>query len=426
MASFASLRMTSAVLAPPFTDRPTPLPSYRLTVSPPILPLMTVRLYYTDAYLRDFDAAVVDRADQGRRIYLDRTAFYPTSGGQPHDTGTLGGAPVVEVVDEGDRIAHLLAAPLDGDAARGSVDWPRRFDHMQQHTGQHLLSAVLHELFGHATVAVHFGRESSTLDLDAPALEPARLVEAEARVNAIVTENRPVEVGFEEAEQAAGLRKASAREGTLRVVTIRDLDRSACGGTHVRATGEIGPILVTRSERVKKQVRLEFLCGARALRRARADLDLLSRLASRLSASADELPALVEAQRAELKAVTAGRRELEARLAEYRAGELYAAAPEGAARRIVVREQNGPIERLRPLAQATAAMPRAVFVGWTADPPALLVASSADSGVDAGAALKSALEAVGGRGGGNARLAQGSAPSAEAVERAAGLLAAGR
>ena len=378
---------------------------------------MTLRLYYTDSYLRDFDAAVVDRADGGRRVYLDRTAFYPTSGGQPHDTGTLGGAAVVDTVDEGDRIAHLLADPIDGTTVHGGVDWPRRFDHMQQHTGQHLLSAVLHQLFGHGTIAVHFGRESSTLDLDTPDLEQARLVEAEGRANEIVTENRPVEVSFEEAMEATGLRKASAREGTLRIVTIRDLDRSACGGTHVRATGEIGPILIRRSERVKKNVRLEFVCGVRATRRARADLDLLARLAGSFSAAADKLPALVEAQRAELKAAAGARRELEESLARYRARELYDTASDGSPRRIVVREEKGPIDRLRPLAQAIAAMPRALFVGWTAEPPAIVVATSADSGVDAGAALGSALEAVGGRGGGNPRLAQGTAGSPAAAER---------
>ena len=383
---------------------------------------MTLRLYYTDAYLRDFDAAVVDRGDGGRRIYLDRTAFYPTSGGQPHDTGRLGGAEVLDVVDEGDRVAHVLAAPPGGDALHGSVDWPRRFDHMQQHTGQHLLSAVLHELFGHATVAVHFGPHSSTLDLDTPALEHEHLVEAETRANEIVTEGRSVEVSFEHASEAAGLRKVSAREGTLRVVTIHDLDRSACGGTHVRTTGEIGPILIRKSERAKKCVRLEFVCGVRAVRCARGDFDLLSRLAGRFSAAADELPALVEAQRADLKTAVAARRALEESLAEYRARELYAAAGDAMPRWVVVREEHGPIERLRPLAQAVAAMPQAGFVGWSADPPALLLATSPDSGVDAGSALRSVLEKVGGRGGGNSRLAQGTAPSAAAVEQAAALL----
>jgi alanyl-tRNA synthetase len=380
---------------------------------------MTVRLYYTDAYLRAFEAAVVHRAEDGRRVYLDRTAFYPTSGGQPHDTGTLGGLPVLDVVDEGERVAHLLAAPLAGEVAHGSVDWPRRFDHMQQHTGQHLLSAVLHELYGHATVAVHFGHESATLDLDTADLEHGRVVEAEARANDIVTENRAVEVSFEAADQAIGLRKASSRQGTLRIVTIRDLDRSACGGTHVRATGEIGPILIRRLEKVKKNVRLEFLCGTRAVRRARADLDLLSRLAGRFSASAEELPALMEAQRVDLKAAMSDRRELERSLAAYRARELHAATEpgKGGVRRIVVREDGG-VERLRPLAEALAALPGSVLVGWTADPPAVLLATSADSGVDAGTTLKGALAAVGGRGGGNARLAQGTAPSVAALEQA--------
>ena len=390
--------------------------------------MMTLRLYYTDSYLRNFDARVVERANDGHRIYLDQTAFYPTSGGQPFDTGTLGGVAVVDVEDEGERVAHLLEGPLAGERVSGSVDWDRRFDHMQQHTGQHLLSAVLHELFGHATMGVHFGRESSTLDLDAPAIDHARLVEAESRANRLVAENHPVEVSFEEAGSAGGLRKASAREGTLRIVTIGDLDRSACGGTHVRATGEIGPIAIRKSERVKQIVRLEFLCGARAVRRARADLDLLTRLAGQFSAAADELPALVEAQRAELREAVATRRELEEHLALLRARDLYAAStPDGSGvRSIVVREEKGPIDRLRPLAQAVAAMPRTLFVGWTADPPALIVAASADSGLDAGRVLKSSLEQVGGRGGGNTRVGQGTAPSASALEEAVAAIASGR
>jgi alanyl-tRNA synthetase len=389
---------------------------------------MTLRLYYTDSYLRDFDADIVERADGGRRIYLDRSAFYPTSGGQPCDTGTIGGNAVVDVVDEGERVAHLLADPLGGSRVSGAVDWERRFDHMQQHTGQHLLSAVLHEAFGHATISVHFGRESSTLDLDAPVIDHARLVEAESRANRLVAENRPVEVSFEEAGSAGDLRKAAERRGTLRIVTIRDLDRSACGGTHVRATGEIGPILVRKSERVKRNVRLEFLCGARAVRRARGDLDLLTRLAGQLSAAPDELPALVEAQRAELKEAVAARRELEENLAALRARDLYAAStPDGSGlRSIVVLQERGPIDRLRPLAQAVAGMPRALFVGCTADPPALLVAASADSGVDAGRLLKTTLDAVGGRGGGNARVAQGTAASASALEMAVEGIARGR
>jgi alanyl-tRNA synthetase len=382
---------------------------------------VTDRLYYQDAYLTEFDAAVLDRADGGRRVYLDRTAFYPTSGGQPFDTGSLGEADVVDVVDEGDRIAHLLAAPIAADRVRGRVDWIRRFDHMQQHTGQHLLSAVIAERFGHETVSVHFGRESSTLDLATGALAPERVAEAERLANRAVTENRQVKVTFEDAAAAAGLRKASDRQGTLRVVTIDGLDRSACGGTHVRATGEIGAILIRKVERVKQLVRLEFLCGERAVRRARADADLVTALAAAQSATADELPALFESQRAELKAGAAARRELEESLAVFRARELYAsAAPDARGRRVAtVRESQGPVERMRTLAQAYAALPAALFVGIVESPPTILLAVAADTGMDAGKALKAALESHGGRGGGNPRSAQGTVKDLAMLESVA-------
>ncbi|HEY6948873.1 MAG TPA: DHHA1 domain-containing protein [Gemmatimonadales bacterium] len=378
---------------------------------------MTERLYYHDAYLAAFQATAFECADDRRRLYLDRTAFYPTSGGQPHDTGRLEGVEVVDVVDEGERIAHVLAAPLPPGPVRGEVDWARRFDHMQQHTGQHLLSAVLEGLYGFHTLSVHFGQDASTLDLDTSAITPEQVAAAETRANLVATENRPVSIGFEDAAAAAGLRKPSDRTGPLRIVTIQDLDRSACGGTHVRATGEIGAILIRKVERVRKAVRLEFLCGTRAVRRARADQELLARLAAQYSAAPDELPALVEAQRAELKDAVAERREAEAQLDRYRAAELYAGTTPDAAglRRIVVREARG-IDRLRGLAQAVAALPRALFVGVAASPPGLLVAASEDSGRDAAAMLRSALAPAGGRGGGTPRLAQGTV-GAEALER---------
>jgi alanyl-tRNA synthetase len=189
---------------------------------------MTDRLYYTDAYLTHFSATVVDRSDDGQRIYLDRTAFYPASGGQPSDRGSLGGVAVLDVVDEGERIAHQLSAPLTTPAVTGDVDWARRFDHMQQHTGQHLLSAVFADLLGYETTSVHFGPDYATLDLGVEAVTAADIGRVESRANEIVWENRVVEVSFEGADEAAGLRKPSAREGPLRIVTIRDLDRSAC------------------------------------------------------------------------------------------------------------------------------------------------------------------------------------------------------
>jgi alanyl-tRNA synthetase len=379
---------------------------------------VTERLYYADSYLTGFDAAVIDRAESGRRVYLDRTAFYPTSGGQPHDTGRLGDAEVVDVVEEGERVAHLLAEPLTAERVAGRIDWGRRFDHMQQHTGQHLLSAVLAELYGFATVSVHFGHEASTLDVDTAALTTDQVATAELRANVIVSENRPVTVTLEDATAATGLRKPSDRTGVIRVVTIGDLDRSACGGTHVRATGETGPILIRKLERVRKAVRVEFLCGQRAIRRARADHDLLTRLATVFSAAPDELPALVESQRAELKETATARREVERELDRLRARELYAdATPDAAGARWVVIRDGDATERQRGLGQAVAALPRAVFVGATSSPPGLVLAASEDSGIDAAGVLRAALANVGGRGGGNARLAQGTVP-AEALERA--------
>jgi alanyl-tRNA synthetase len=379
---------------------------------------MTDRLYYTDPYACDFEAIVTDRAEDSRRIYLDRTAFYPTSGGQPFDTGELGGVRVRDVVDEGDRIAHLLNAPLVADRVSGRVDWPRRFDHMQQHTGQHLLSAVLANLLGHRTVAVHFGKESSTLDLDAGSLTPEETQLVEEKANEIIVQNRPVEISFEDAEQAEGLRKASERRGTIRIITIRELDRSACGGTHVRATGEIGSLLIRKVERVRRGSRVEFLCGSRANRRARADYSLITRLANDFSAAAEELPQLIAGQRDELKHATALVQDLEARLNLSRARELYTAAqPETTGlRRVTVREDQASLESLRGLGQAVTAMPLAVFVAAVSNPPAVLLATSVDTAIDAGALLKSLLASVGGRGGGSARLAQGMVPGRAQLE----------
>jgi alanyl-tRNA synthetase len=373
---------------------------------------VTERLYYNDAYLRDFEASVLEQADEGRRVYLDRTAFYPTSGGQPFDTGHLQGVEVTDVVDEGHRIAHVLAAPLPPGPVTGQVDWGRRFDHMQQHTGQHLLSAVLADLFRYPTVGVHFGRDTSTLDIKAGAFTPDQVVRVEERSNDIVFENRPVDVSFESAETAVGLRKPSERSGNIRIVTIRDLDRSACGGTHVRATGEIGPILIRKVERVRKAIRLDFLCGRRAVQQARADFGLLSRLAGELSSTAADLPRLVDAQRQELKDATAARRETQAMLDLYRAREMYAAAAADATglRRVVLRDGAETLEALRGLAEAFASMPRGIFVGVVAHPPAVVFAASPDSGVDAGGVLKGLLATVGGRGGGSATVAQGIVP----------------
>jgi alanyl-tRNA synthetase len=385
---------------------------------------MTDRLYYTDAHLTHFSARILDLEDAGRRVYLDRSAFYPTSGGQPHDLGTLAGVPVIDVVDEGERVAHVLAEPLTepltepaagGREVDGVVDWARRFDHMQQHTGQHLLSAVFADRFGWETLSVHFGAAVSTLDLDVGDLPRAALVDAERAANELVASARPVRVAFEDAAAAARLRKPTDRAGTIRVVSIDGVDRSACGGTHVASTGAIGVVLLRRVERVRKSARVEFVCGLRAARRARADYDALADVAASFSAAVDDVPALVRSARDEARAAHAESERRRAELAALRAGALHdAASPNARGVRVVVERLaagQGGAEALRPLALAVAERPRTVFVGTSEEPPAVLVATSPDAGVDAGGMLRTALAASGGRGGGSPRLAQGRVPS---------------
>ena len=392
---------------------------------------MTDRLYYGDATLRSFSGVLVDVAQEGRRVYLDRTAFYPTSGGQPHDEGTIDGARVVDVIDEGDRIAHVLDTPLRAAppaAIHGEIDWNRRHDHMQQHTGQHLLSAVLDDMLGLRTVSVHFGPEASTLDVadatgSGAVLTADVLAEVELRANHLVAQALPVSVTFEDSSLATGLRKPSGREGPLRIVTIQGVDRSACGGTHVATTAAIGPVLLRRQERARQELRIEFVCGDRAIRRARRDLEILSQIARAHSASLDETAKLVEGQSAQLSELQAENRRLSDRLSTYRAAELHASAsPREDGLRIAVERVAAGADSARALALAFAPLSRAVLVVASHTPPSILVATSADSTLEAGKLLRPLLERVGGRGGGSARLAQGSAPSPDAVERVVGWL----
>jgi alanyl-tRNA synthetase len=390
---------------------------------------MTQRLYYTDSYLRDFRASVAGRSDDGRTIYLDRTAFYPTSGGQPYDLGAIAGVAVLEVADEDDRIAHKLASPIDAASVECSIDWERRFDHMQQHTGQHLLSAVFEELFGLKTVSFHLGAESASIDLEGNA-DAAIAQKGERRANEIVFENRPVAVTFEDAAEARGLRKPSDRTGTLRIVSIDALDRSACGGTHVRATGEIGAILIRKLERIRTQTRVEFLCGGRAVKRARADYEALNRAAQAFSSQLDAVPAMIAELLETSRAGEKARRKTELELAGYKGRELYQTTPPAADgfRRASQRATAGNLEDLRAVAQNFTAQSKSVFLAVLNEPPSALLAVSEDAGIDAGKILKTALTEAGGRGGGTVRVAQGSVPDVSkldaviaAVEAASGI-----
>ena len=379
---------------------------------------MTERLYYTDPYVRSFDATVRDAVPRDGRlvVFLDRTGFYPTSGGQPFDVGTLGGVPVVDVIDEDDgSIAHVLEPPASapplraGDRVRGEIDWTRRFDHIQQHSGQHVLSAAFQRLFDARTVSFHLGAQTSTIDLarEASAVEIGK---AERAANAIVWEDRAVTVRFADKEEAARLplRKEPVREGTLRLIDIDGWDLSACGGTHVTRTGAIGIIAVVSWERFKGGQRIEFVCGGRALARFQAMRDTLTAGVRLLSVLPEELPASIERLQAEAREQKRASARLESELARFRADELAASAEPGRTGAMVLRSIDADAPALKSLAAAIASRRGFIVVLVSASSPALaVVARSADVAASAQQILASLVKTFGGRGGGRAELAQG-------------------
>jgi alanyl-tRNA synthetase len=406
---------------------------------------MTDRLYYTDAYLTEFEACLVSSIERdGRRLaVLDRTAFYPTSGGQPFDTGTLDGARVVEVLDgEDGTVEHVLEGSLGTNLlarlspptqstshapsplVRGRIDWDRRFDHMQQHTGQHVLSAAFDRLHGARTMSFHLGREASTIDLSLD-LAPSAVAAAEDGANRIIWENRPVAISFATPEQAASLafRKEPVRGGLLRIVEVEGFDISACGGTHVNRTGSVGAIVVTGAEKFRGGTRVTFACGGRAVsayRLLRAATDGSVRLLSVLPA---ELPAAIARLQADSKESRRQIRELGDRVAGHQADELIACAPvTSGGVRAIVDSMDGSAERLKALAAALTSKSSVVVALVSASSPHLIVvARSQDVAFDAGACLRELIARFGGKGGGRAEMAQAGGlegPAAAIVEAA--------
>jgi alanyl-tRNA synthetase len=381
---------------------------------------VTERLYYTDARVTEFDAIVVAAGESGGRPWavLDRTAFYPTSGGQPHDLGELGGAAVVDVVDREDgTIAHVVDRALaEGAAVHGRIDWARRFDHMQQHTGQHVLSAAFDRLCQARTVSFHLGVESCTIDLDR-VIAPERVAAAEEEANRIVWEDRPVTVRFATAAEAAALplRKEPQRDGLLRLVDVADFDLSACGGTHVSRTGAIGLVAVSSWEKFRGGLRVEFLCGARALGRFRALRDAVAGSIRALSVAPAELPDAIARAQADNKALRRVLRGLTEQLAVHEADRLVAAGTAVGGVTLVAEALDAwDAAGLKALATAVAARPGCLAVCLSAAPPLVVaIARSADTPIDASAVLKALIAEFGGKGGGKPELAQGGGLAAE-------------
>lgn len=412
---------------------------------------MAARLYYADSFMRSFSATVMDVRELAHaggesvwQVALDRTAFYPTSGGQPFDTGVLratsrGGAtleiPVLSVEeDEQGEIWHAVTKPLAaGTCVEAEIDWERRLDHMQQHTGQHLLSAVFLGELHMATVSFHMGEAVSTIDLDGGPVAAHSLERVERAINLLIAEDRPVSVSYvaraeADAMLAAGdLRKLPDRSGEIRIVTIAECDRNACGGTHLRSTGQIGGLLLRRIEKVSRGTRVEFVCGLRAVRAARADSAVLAQLTAAASVPSVELPAALERMRREAKQGLKERQRLREELADYHASRLAVEVPiEGGLRLVERCWQDRDPEYIRLLGlRLAAAAPRTAAVlcaegalnveGMAS--ARIVIARSLDFSFDCGRLMKDALASHGLRGGGSPDLAQADVP----LEHAAAL-----
>jgi alanyl-tRNA synthetase len=385
---------------------------------------MTHRIYYTDPYTAEFDAKVIavepaPAGDQARTgVLLDRTAFYPTSGGQPFDVGQIGGARVVDVIDREDgSILHVVdgppgtLVPWPADTLiHGAIDWARRFDHMQQHTGQHVLSAAFDRLLRVRTVSFHLGSSSSTIDLHRE-VSAAEIERAESEANRVVWEDRPVSIRFADAAEAAELplRKESQREGLLRLIEVESFDVSACGGTHVSRTGAIGIIGVISTERFRGGTRIEFVCGGRALASLRTLRDAMASSTRLLSVVGPDLPAAIDRLQTESKETRRQVKDLQSRLAEHEASALADRADAVGAVKVVLAALEGyDATGLKALAQSIASRPGHVAVLLSAAAPAaLVVARAPDVTVDAGALLRQLTAAFGGKGGGRPEMAQG-------------------
>jgi alanyl-tRNA synthetase len=397
---------------------------------------MTEHLYYQDSFLYEFDADVlgVTAVDSRPAVILDRTAFYPTSGGQVFDTGWIVPAGlaensrlrVAEVAEREDgSILHFLESPAQihpGSRIHGLIDTDRRRDHMQQHSGQHVLSAAFVRALNMPTVSFHMGVEFCSIDLDTKSLSTKQAEAAEALANDVVTENRGVRIRFVTSAEAKdlGLRKLPpAERDQLRLIDIHDFDLTACGGTHVSATGQIGCILLRKIEKVRQGWRVEFVCGKRAVGTARRDYSALAESAGLLSAHVWDVPQQIQKSQEESRALKKSAEHALAEIADLYASRMLAETPENGGRKVVARVfPDRDLGFIKLLAQKLTRQSSSVvaLLSAGADSPALVFAQSPGQTFDMGTLMKEALTKLGGRGGGSKDMAQGGTAEMSGVE----------
>lgn len=363
-----------------------------------------VRLYLDDPGQLEFDAVVREHRalPEGAGLVLDRSAFYPTSGGQPHDTGTLNGEPVLDVFEAADgAVVHRVATAVALGPVHGCVDGRRRRDHMQQHSGQHLLSATWVALHGRETLSFHLGRERCSIDLEGAALETAELDAVEQQANAIIWEARPVQARFLTPGETAVLRKAPPGPGPVRVVEIEGWDRNACCGTHVARTSEIGLVKLLGQEKVKGGTRLHFACGDRALAECGVALRRVDALALALTCHPEALAAKVTQLVEEVKVLRKAAENLRAQNATFEAQAWVTQAPRAGGVAVVVHEAaQADATDLRAWADAIVALGAVALLGARAPRAALLFARPDPLTLDLRNVLPAAAGAIDGKGGG--------------------------
>jgi len=385
----------------------------------------TIRLFEEDPYMRTFEANVTLLKDfdglQG--VILDRTCFYPTSGGQPHDRGELEGIPVVDVVEEGETIVHVLDGSIqEVKTVRGEIDWERRFGHMQQHTGQHVLSQAFVQAAEAETIGFHLGEERSTLDLNRADISAEVIAQTEQFANRIVFEDREVlirHVPFDQ-RHTVPLRKPPKEEDDLRVVEIQGFDFSGCCGTHVRRTGEVGMIKVVRWERYKGGTRVTFLCGERALRDYQKKTDVLRDVCQTMTAGEDDVPAMVLRWKEEKKAAARRIKSLLEETLKIEALQLLDESEPIGTYKLITRlfENRDPGEVQSLVGHLVRHEGIVALIGLKEKRAHLYFGRSSSVEVDVRPWMEEACRIVQGRGGGSPSMARGSGEAVSKIEEA--------
>jgi alanyl-tRNA synthetase len=391
---------------------------------------LTKRLYYQDSYLKEFKAKVLKKLkiDNQPAIVLDETAFYPTSGGQPYDKGVIQNVPVVEVLEEGDEIIHILKEELKeniNSEVVGKIDWKRRFDHMQQHLGQHILSGALMEIYGAKTVSFHLGEEACTLDIAKEELSEEEAKEAEQCANEIIFDNRPVKLYFVEGEEELkrlNLRKVPGKTGKIRIIEVEDFDLSACGGTHCRTTGEVGLIKITKWEKRGEKTRLEFICGRRAWKDYFWKNEVIKNISTKLTIKDSELGEAIDRMLEERKEIGKELKEYKEKLQEYEAKRLIDESSLRDDRIKVIYKvfEEDNFQEARELVQKIINLDESVVVlfGVKSEGAKILFACSRALKYDMNRLTREAGKFIEGRGGGAPNFAQAGGKRAEGIEDA--------